>query len=79
MENFRPIKSFYYFFIGGTLLAFPFFISAYDDATTHRALTQEIVKFFNIHYPQSVISSEDAELMIQGSKDEDVFGRWMRH
>ena len=57
----------------------PFFVFAYDDVTTHRALTQEIIEFFNASYPQQGITSQDTDIMIQGSKDEDAFGRWMRH
>ena len=32
-------------FYGALLVATPLFVSAYDDDTTHRALTDEIVKF----------------------------------
>lgn len=55
------------------------FSLAYDDNTTHRALTSEIVKFFNSSYPNAKFSDEDAKAIIQGSKDEDAPGRWMRH
>ncbi|MDZ4296297.1 MAG: lamin tail domain-containing protein [Patescibacteria group bacterium] len=57
----------------------PFFSSAYDDDTTHQALTEEVVKLFNAENPHTKISSSDAELVIKGSREEDAFGRWMRH
>ncbi|MBI4137701.1 MAG: right-handed parallel beta-helix repeat-containing protein, partial [Candidatus Sungbacteria bacterium] len=62
-----------------TLFALPFFVLAYDDSTTHPGLTQEIVKFFNQSFPDLKISSADAELIIQGSIDEDSGIRWMHH
>ena len=64
---------------GALLIAMPLFVSAYDDDTTHRLLTDEIVKFFNAKFQSRTISDEDAEYIIEGSKDEDDFGRWMRH
>ena len=57
----------------------PFFTFGYDDKTTHPALTQEIVKFFNISYPEKQINSTDAEKIIQGSIDEDTQTRWLYH
>jgi parallel beta-helix repeat protein len=58
---------------------FPFFVFAYDDKTTHPALTQETVSFFNLSYPSSIISEGGKELIIQGSIDEDSGTRWMHH
>lgn len=77
METPGLIKSILLF--GALLVAMPFFISAYDDDTTHPALTQEIIKFFNIKFPEKNISDADAEHVIQGSIDEDKDGRWTRH
>lgn len=57
----------------------PLFVFAYDDKTTHPALTQEIVKFFNSKFRDLKIPSEDAEYIIQGSIDEDSETRWMQH
>ena len=79
MENSRLIKLFQTIFIGGTLLVLPFFGFAYDDKTTHPALTQEIVKFFNQSFSDQKINDENIELIIQGSIDEDSGIRWMRH
>lgn len=61
------------------LLATPFFVFGYDDETTHPALTQEIITFFNLKFPEETISALDAEHVIQGSIDEDKDGRWTRH
>ena len=52
---------------------------AYDDKTTHPALTQEMVRFFNHHYPELAIESDDAGLLIQGSIDEDKELRFFHH
>jgi len=57
----------------------PFFTFGYDDKTTHPALTQEIVKFFNASYPEKQINNTDAEKIIQGSIDEDTQTRWLYH
>lgn len=57
----------------------PLFVSAYDDHTTHPALTQEIVKFFHFKFQDLKIPEADAEYIVKGSENEDAFGRWMRH
>lgn len=65
-----------------TLLLGPSFLLqsfAYSDKTTHPALTQEIVEFFNIYHPEFALNNQEKESVIQGSIDEDAFGRWMRH
>jgi hypothetical protein len=79
MENSRPIKFIKILFIGGTLFALPFFMLAYDDKTTHPALTQEMVELFNQKFQSLKVSDEDKELIIQGSIDEDLVPRWMQH
>lgn len=58
---------------------FPLFVYGYDDKTTHPALTQEIVKFFNKSFSELKLSGEDAEIVIKGSIDEDRGLRWMHH
>ncbi len=58
---------------------FPLIVFAYSDETTHPALTQETIKFFNLHYPALILSPEEAELVIQGSIDEDKEARWLQH
>src|SRR3989344_9179103 len=77
MENSRLIKSI--FLLGALLIATPFFVSSYDDHTTHPALTQEIITFYNLAFPKRNIPDADAAYIIQGSIDEDRDGRWTRH
>ncbi|MBL7045184.1 MAG: lamin tail domain-containing protein [Parcubacteria group bacterium] len=79
MENFRYVKIVKAFIFIGIFFLFPLVSFAYSDKTTHPALTNEIVKFFNIHYPDLEIDDKERELIVQGSIDEDSFGRWMRH
>lgn len=77
MENNRVIKII--LTVVGALLVLPFFVYAYDDKTTHPALTQEIIKLFNSEFKDLNISNEDAGLIIQGSIDEDKGVRWLNH
>ena len=79
MENYRFIKFTTYIVLVGSILLNPLFLFAYSDKTTHPALTQEIVEFFNLHYPQLQLSNEEKELLIKGSIDEDVAVRPMNH
>lgn len=58
---------------------FPLFGLAYDEKTTHPALTQEIVNFFNSKFKDLRISEDTAEHIIQGSIDEDAGTRWLQH
>jgi hypothetical protein len=51
-------------------LLFPFQIFAYDNLTTHPALTQEIVKFYNQFY-QPKINDQEKQWLMTGSKEED--------
>lgn len=77
MENIRALRK--YFIALVLLVTGPVFVFAYDDRTTHPALTQEIIKLFNLKFPERNISDTDAERIIQGSIDEDKDGRWTRH
>lgn len=80
MENYRIIKqSLYYIALGGMLLALPLFVFGYDDHTTHPALTQEMVKFYNQSFPKNKLNYEEKNLVIQGSIDEDLGIRWLQH
>jgi hypothetical protein len=49
-----------------TLFSFCFFnlANAYNDQTTHPALTEEIVNLYNFYYPNSPITSEQKEWII---------------
>ena len=77
MENPRFVKS--VFLLVALLLATPFFVRSYDDHTTHPALTAEIIKLYNLKFPEKNIASVDAEHIIQGSIDEDAGARALYH
>ena len=79
MENKRILNKKVVVILGGMLLAIPFFVLSYDDKTTHPALTQEIIKFFNKNYPELKLNDEEAKLIIQGSVDEDSGVRYLHH
>lgn len=53
-------------------------VFAYSDDTTHPALTQEIIDFYNRSFPGSV-TAEEAEWIIEGSMLEDTPPRWINH
>ena len=50
----------------------PVFVSAYEPDTTHRALTDETVDFYNVVFTQSPLSVTDKELVKMGSAEEDA-------
>lgn len=51
---------------------------AFDDLTTHPALTDETIDFYNLFAPEK-ISQEEKEAIIAGAKSEDVPPRWINH
>ncbi len=57
----------------------PILLLSYDDKTTHPALTEEMVDLFNKTYPHRALTTEEKELVIQGSIDEDAWPRWINH
>lgn len=65
------------------ILASVFFFSqiskSYDDKTTHPGLTDEIVDFYNLSFPNEQLTSEEKEWIVQGSIDEDTPPRWINH
>ena len=63
----------------GIFLCSAFSVFAYDDQTTHPALTSEIVEFYNLKNPNTKLSDSDKQLIIQGSRDEDITPRWVNH
>ncbi len=66
--------------VGGALIS-AFFISqasAYDAVNTHPALTDEVVDFYNLNFPQK-LSNQDKTWIIKGSTDEDQGVRPMNH
>lgn len=52
---------------------------AYDEQTTHPALTQEIVDFYNLTHPHKPLTAEEKEWVIEGSILEDTPPRWINH
>lgn len=79
MENRGIVKIICFLFSFLMTVAIAPSLFAYSDKTTHPALTDEIVDFFNINHPDLVLNSEEKEAVIRGSVQEDAFGRWMRH
>ncbi|MFA5870332.1 MAG: PKD domain-containing protein [Candidatus Paceibacterota bacterium] len=73
--NFRKTL---FVFLGIFLCSVPS-VFAYDDDTTHPALTQEILRFYNLTHPDTKISESDQKLIIEGSKNEDITPRWVNH
>ncbi len=57
----------------------PAISTAYDESTTHPALTQEIVDFYNASFPTAPLTSQQKEWVIAGSRDEDTPPRWINH
>ncbi|MBI2633372.1 MAG: hypothetical protein HYW78_03230, partial [Parcubacteria group bacterium] len=58
--------------------ALPNALFAYDQGTTHAALTDEIVDFYNIIY-EDKFTPEEKELIVQGSIEEDTSPRYINH
>src|SRR3989344_1703318 len=62
-------------------LSFLFFEKtfSYNDTDTHPDLTVEIVKLRNLQNPNNLLTSEEMELIRQGSILEDTPPRWINH
>ncbi|PJE73779.1 MAG: hypothetical protein COV02_00795 [Candidatus Terrybacteria bacterium CG10_big_fil_rev_8_21_14_0_10_41_10] len=60
-----------FFLTGASALAF-------DDLTTHPAITDEIVDFYNI-FSEDKLSAEEKEWIISGVVSEDTPPRWVNH
>lgn len=54
-------------------------VFAYDEETTHPALTDEIVDFYNLLNPDRLLTGEQKEWIIGGSIREDEWPRWLNH
>ncbi|MBI2515133.1 lamin tail domain-containing protein [Candidatus Wolfebacteria bacterium] len=67
------------FLIASSLLYFVGTALAYDDKTTHPALTDEIVDFYNLLHPDKPLTSEQKEWIVEGSILEDTNPRWINH
>ena len=61
------------------VLFLPILVFAYDDQTTHPALTKEIGRFFNHNYQEKALNSEEIAILMNGSIDEDEETRWLHH
>ncbi len=62
-----------------TTTSFVVVVFSYDENTTHPAITDEIVKFYNLSFPDQPISSQEKNWIVQGSIDEDTMPRWINH
>ncbi len=54
-------------------------VYAYDQNTTHPALTDQIVEFYNASFPADQLTLQQKEWVIQGSIEEDESPRWINH
>jgi len=63
----------------GTLALSPIFSSAYEPETTHKALTQEIIKTFNAYYPKLKLGAIESAAVEVGSIGEDDGVRALHH
>ncbi len=52
--------------------------NAYNDATTHPLLTQEIAEVYNAIYDPD-LTEDEIQSLIAGSTDEDTAPRWINH
>ena len=52
---------------------------AYDDQTTHPALTDEIVDFYNLSFSDKKLTAEQKEWIVEGAILEDTPPRWINH
>ena len=57
----------------------PFLLGAYGEKTTHPALTDETVDFFNLSYPNKALSDSEKSLIKTGSTEEDENPRYLMH
>lgn len=69
----KKLKFFLFF------LLLPFFAFAYSDKTTHPALTDEIVDFYNLIHPEKPLGLKEKEWLIEGSQLEDIWPRPVNH
>ncbi|MFH1956803.1 MAG: hypothetical protein ABIJ28_04105 [Patescibacteria group bacterium] len=78
MEN-RKFVKFLIFNIFVAMVTLPFFCLAYDNDTTHPALTDEAVDLFNYYYQDYKLTEQEKEIIKKGSKEEDNAPRWVNH
>ena len=63
-------------FVGSLVVSQAVF--AYDDQTTHPALTSEVVDFYNLNFDKK-ITDEQKGWILEGSIEEDTPPRWINH
>lgn len=63
--------------IAGCMAALP--AQAYDDRTTHPALTGEIVTLYNRIFPEDAVTDAQRALLVRGSTEEDQLPRSFNH
>ncbi len=68
-----------FFGVCAIIACVPHGAQAYDDKTTHPALTDEIVSYYNAQYPDAQVTAQQREWMIEGSRLEDIWPRWVNH
>ncbi len=73
------MRIFYFFIALVTTGAFFVPVFAYDDTSTHPALTEQIIDLYNHFYPADPITPQQKEWVIQGAIDEDIAPRWINH
>ena len=65
--------------IGGALFVYLNFARGYNRQTTHPALTDEAVDFYNLNFPDNLLAENDKRWLIQGAIDEDLGIRSLNH
>mgnify|MGYP001578016837 CR=1 FL=1 len=65
--------------IFGLFLFFGRQVFAYDDQTTHPALTDEIADFYNLSFPSNQLTPQQKEWIVEGSILKDTPPRWINH
>ena len=65
--------------LAGVIAIAPDDAHAYDALTTHQALTQEIVRLYNLIHPDRPIDAISLQNILRGSVEEDAPPRWINH
>ena len=65
--------------VSAIFLAIPIWLQSYSERSTHPALTYEMIALFNESFPKLALSKQEIEWVIQGSRDEDIWPRWINH
>lgn len=61
------------------LISQPLFCSAYNDQTTHPALTQEIISYYETLPGAQQFTADEKSAILLGSRLEDIAPRWINH